>query len=439
MEIIRLRDHRALVSPWLPFFSCRLIVSVASRSGFRSLKRFCMDKVLALDDEPGICHLVEKVLSGAGKEAKAVTDVSSFRRLLSEWKPTHLVIDLVMPNVDGVELMRELGEKRVGARVVIMTGAGDRIREAARRVGEENGLQVAGTLDKPFNAGDLLALIDDDSRRAGNPDVAQNLAATETVTVDELRRALTRDELELHYQPKVDVRSRLVVGFEALLRWRHPRYGELLPDAFLPLALQSGLIDEITCWVMRTGARWLVAHEPVVRPILCVNLSAPTLANPVIVETLHAICGEEGIDPDQVVFEITETAAAAGAEDALVFLTRLRLRGFHAAIDNAGTGRSSLTQLARLPFSEMKLDKSFVQDIGGTSESDAIVASLVALAHDLGLVVIAEGVETEAAIAALIEMDCDFMHGYAIAAPMPAKEASDWYARRQRPDDRKAI
>ncbi|MBW3566849.1 MAG: EAL domain-containing response regulator, partial [Proteobacteria bacterium] len=334
----------------------------------------------------------------------------------------------------GVELMRELGEKDVRARVVIMTGAGDRIREAARRVGEEKGLDIAGTLDKPFTANRLLALIDDDPRRSGKASAAKKRADPRTVTIDELRMALVRDELTLRYQPKVDVRSRLVVGFEALLRWQHPDYGELLPDVFLPLALQSGLIDEITCRVLRAGARWVAAHELGVRPILCVNLSAPTLANLAIVETLHAICDEEGVTPDQVIFEITETAAAASPQDALAFLTRLRLRGFHAAIDDAGTGHSSLTQLARLPFSEMKLDKSFVQDIGRIPEAETIVASLVSLAHDLGLVVIAEGVENETAIDALIGMDCDFMHGYAIAAPMPGKEASDWYARRKHPD-----
>ncbi len=249
----------------------------------------------------------------------------------------------------------------------------------------------------------------------------------------ELRQAIARDELELHFQPKVDVHSEHVVHVEALVRWKHAKHGVMRPDEFIPLAEQSGKIGMITKWVLRKAivqcAEW---QRSGVELAVAVNLSALDLLDAELPTLISGLLAETGLAPSRVVLEITESAIMKDAAYALKVLRDLKNRGVSLAIDDFGTGYSSLAHLKRLPVDELKIDKSFVQNLTETATDDlVIVRSTIELGHNMGLVVIAEGVETSESWAILKRLGCDMAQGYYMSAPLPAEQFSEWFATSQ--------
>jgi EAL domain-containing protein (putative c-di-GMP-specific phosphodiesterase class I) len=223
-------------------------------------------------------------------------------------------------------------------------------------------------------------------------------------------------------------------GVEALVRWQHPQHGLIGPDRFIALAEEGGLIDELTVQVLGMALDWLVpwcAEAPERAGLtLSINLSARSLGSADFVGRLHERCTASGMDPRRVIFELTETAAMDDPALALELLTRLRVQGFELSIDDFGTGYSSMVQLVRLPFSEVKVDRSFVMTATRSSESQAVIRSIVDLGHSLGLRVVAEGVEEQAAMDYLRGAGCDLAQGYLIARPMTAPALRAWWPAR---------
>jgi EAL domain-containing protein (putative c-di-GMP-specific phosphodiesterase class I) len=243
----------------------------------------------------------------------------------------------------------------------------------------------------------------------------------------ELARAIANDELRLDYQPKVDVTSGAVLGVEALVRWQHPMRGRLGPDSFIPLAEQSDQIGELTRWVMRTAvAQWRRWHEVGLDISIAVNFSGRNLNEIEFPDILERLCRNLDVACGQFVIEITETATASDEVKMMDIATRLRLKGFRISIDDFGTGYSSLVQLQRLPFSEMKIDKSFVIQCVASRESLVIVKSIIDLAHNLNLKVVAEGVETLEALELLRRLGCDLAQGYYLSRPMEGAKLPTW-------------
>jgi EAL domain-containing protein (putative c-di-GMP-specific phosphodiesterase class I) len=243
----------------------------------------------------------------------------------------------------------------------------------------------------------------------------------------ELARALANDELRLDYQPKVDLMSGRLVGVEALVRWQHPVRGLLGPDLFIPLAEESNLIGDLTRWVMRTSVgQWRRWHDVGLDISIAVNFSGRNLDEIDFPDVLEDFCQASDVPCSQFVIEITETATAADEIKMMDIATRLRLKGFRISIDDFGTGYSSLVQLQRLPFSEMKIDKSFVIQCVDAGESLIIVKSIIDLAHNLNLKVIAEGVETLATLELLRRLGCDLVQGYYIGRPMEGRRLPEW-------------
>ena len=244
---------------------------------------------------------------------------------------------------------------------------------------------------------------------------------------DELARALARRELRLDYQPKVDLTSGAVTGVEALVRWEHPTRGRLGPDSFIPLAEQSGLIGELTRWVMRSAVgQWLRWREVGLEISIAINFSGRNLDEIDFPDVLERLCRSSDVPCTQFVIEITETAAASDEIKMMDIATRLRLKGFRISIDDFGTGYSSLVQLQRLPFSEMKIDKSFVIQCVTSRESLVIVKAIIDLAHNLNLKVVAEGVETSAVLELLRRLGCDLAQGYFVGRPMEGPRLPAW-------------
>lgn len=251
------------------------------------------------------------------------------------------------------------------------------------------------------------------------------LAARERIAMEtNLRRALAQNELRVHFQPQVDIKSDEIVGAEALVRWMSPEDGLIPPARFIPVAEQTGLIEAIGRWVMletcRQGQRWLAAGLPPLT--LAVNVSPRQIMHGDLIETVASILKETGFPAQRLELEMTESALIENQEHVLEVLGRLRRLGVRIAIDDFGTGYSSLAYLKRFPIDVLKVDKSFVDDIPRLSDDMEITATIIAMAHTLRLKVLAEGVETAAQLDFLKAHGCDFYQGYLKSRPLPAEE-----------------
>ena len=243
----------------------------------------------------------------------------------------------------------------------------------------------------------------------------------------ELREAIQSDQLSLYYQPQIDHRSQRIVGLEALVRWNHPQRGFLAPDKFIPMAEEAGLIGSLTQWVLKTALNQLASLRRQGHDLsMAVNLSARNLHDMELPASIHALLAASTVAPQNLTLEITESAVMANPSDGLSILTELDRMGVTLSIDDFGTGYSSLAYLKRLPVDELKIDKSFVMDMEENDNDAVIVRSTIELAHNLGLKVTAEGVETPAAWDTLGILGCDCSQGYFMGRPMPVDKLEAW-------------
>ncbi|MDQ2742127.1 MAG: EAL domain-containing protein, partial [Chloroflexota bacterium] len=248
--------------------------------------------------------------------------------------------------------------------------------------------------------------------------------------VGELRVAIEQDQLFLQYQPKLNLADGRVAGVEALVRWRHPQRGIIPPDQFVPLAEQIGLIRPLTLWVLNEALRqcseW---RSSGVELCVAVNLSPRMLHDPHLVQTIALHLGRWDVDPTWLELEITEGAFVADADRVLETLLRLHGMGVGISIDDFGTGYSSLAYLRRLPVDEIKIDKSFILDMAQQEEETFIAQSVIDLGHNLGMQVVAEGVENARILELLAGMGCDQAQGYHLSRPLPASDIAVWMRR----------
>ena len=245
--------------------------------------------------------------------------------------------------------------------------------------------------------------------------------------MSELKGAVEQGQLSLYFQPKLEIRARRLLGVECLVRWIHPVHGFVPPDEFIPLAEQTGNVCALTRWVVRTAlAQSRAWHDQGLDLKVAVNVSALDLADPGFAGYIAAQLGEHGVQPAGLVVEITESAVMADPEQALGQLQQLCELGVRLSIDDYGTGYSSMAQLKRLPVHELKIDKSFVQDLLSNPDDDIIVRSTVELGHNMGLRVVAEGVETDAVLQRLDQLGCDIAQGYLLSKPLPAPAFAEW-------------
>jgi diguanylate cyclase (GGDEF)-like protein len=260
--------------------------------------------------------------------------------------------------------------------------------------------------------------------------------ALERLTLEaELRHALERNELHLHYQPQVDLLSGEIVGFEALVRWQHPERGMVPPDQFIPLAEESGLVVQLGDWVLREACRqfqeWSAAG--LAPRLMAVNVSAVQLSHGHLVDAVRQVLAQSGIPPHQLELEITESFLMADRDTAFQSLAELKALGVRLSIDDFGTGYSSLSYLQQLEVHKLKIDMSFVRDMTTNSGNASIVKTIIVLGHSLGLEVIAEGVEELGHARYLRSLQCDVAQGYMISPPMPADEATTFLRNYQPP------
>ncbi len=235
-----------------------------------------------------------------------------------------------------------------------------------------------------------------------------------------MRIAITAGGFEIHYQPIVDLRSNEMTGCEALLRWRHPVRGMISPAEFIPVAEETGLIEEIGQWVLRTACAEAATWPAHIR--VAVNVSPIQFRSATLSLKVAAALADTGLDPRRLELEITEAVLIADDDAALVALNQLRGLGVHIALDDFGTGYSSLSYLQRFPFDKIKIDRSFVKELARGTGSASIIKAVVGIAADRNIITTAEGVETEQQREAVQSFGCTQMQGYLFSAARPADE-----------------
>jgi len=382
-------------------------------------------RLLILDDDPAIGRTIEIMAQMSGAQTLAVSNADEFFRAVTEWGATHIILDLIMPGMDGMEVLQRLARQRCRACLAISSGVGSRVLNAAQRSAQEHGLRISCVLPKPF---EMAALNEFLSTKLETDPVQDRLPkqAQEAVTQGDLNDAIAGRQFYMVYQPKIDCRSLRLQGFEALIRWRHPSKGLIMPDRFIPLAENLGLIGLITDQVVDLSLTWLSQFNGNSDVSVSINISAKTLGNAEFPDDLEVMCRHTGATPQQVILEITETAAMDDQLLALDMFTRLRMKGFNVSIDDFGIGNSSLALLARLPFSEIKVDRSFAMVARQSKDARAIIKSTVDLSHSLDLRVVTEGVEDVETLDFLREIGCDYAQGYYIARPIDGDKVTDW-------------
>ena len=372
------------------------------------------NRLLVMDDDPDVGAFFGQVGEDLGFEVRVVADPERFAPTVLEFSPTVLLLDLQMPGRDGIELLRELASLDRHPKVLIASGLDSRVLTTASELGMSMGVDVAGAFCKPIALDELEVLL------------VRLKSQTKIITANHLRQAIDQGQLVVHYLPKATLKGPgrwVVEGAEALVRWEHPEYGLLYPKDFIGLAEESGLIVEVTDFVFRASMEQArVWFSKGLYMELGVNLSAQFLGDLGFPDRLLTLVRENNLDPSMLTLELTETAAMNDPAVALDILARLRVKNINVCLDDFGTGASSLTHLYKMPFSEVKLDNQFTNDMRLREDARALVEGLIYLAHKLKMRACAEGVEDEATLEMLEAMHCDKVQGYLIGAAVRAKE-----------------
>lgn len=389
-------------------------------------------KLLVLDDDELTGETLKNVAEFAGMSVIVTQHPKDFFAELENWAPTHIALDLLMPEMDGVEVLAELSARNISANIMITSGVGQQVLQAAARSAAAHGLNIIGILPKPFNPRSFRELIDGTPQQTNELIVNTEQHPAPVATAADLQKAIEQDQLSLMFQPKVDCHSGSLVGFEVLARWQHPKLGHIQPDQFIAIAEQNQLIDSLTEVVFNKALQWFSESEGKAsdtngKHLLCsINISALSLKNSKLFNMLEQLCEHYQIPPEQIMLELTETGAMDDAIASLDILTRLRMKGFQLSIDDFGTGFSSMLQLVRMPFSEVKVDKSFVMTSQTSRESRLVIKAIIDLAHSLDMLVIAEGIEDAATLQFLQQLGCDKAQGYFIGRPLHEDKIQDW-------------
>jgi EAL domain-containing protein (putative c-di-GMP-specific phosphodiesterase class I) len=372
------------------------------------------NRLLVIDDDPASSAIIGRIARGCGYDTIITIDADDFRSRVISWEPTVIVLDLSMPDMDGDQVIAWLAKRNCKGHILIVSGLEMARLRKAEATGLSLGLNMAGVLQKSLHVEkirDVLLEIYD---------------AADVLSIQDISKALVNREIRLVYQPQIDLRSGTAVGFEALARWDHPKRGPVPPATFIPLLEANEIMNDFTSQILGMALDDMRLWNGATGARVSINASAANCGRMGIDKMVRSQCIDKGIDIQRITIEITERAAMTEASQVDDCLARLYEMGARVSIDDFGTGYSSLSRLHQLPFSELKIDRSFITDNDSDLKNGILARAMIDLAHNLNKKVVAEGVESVETLHWLRELGCDFAQGYFIGRPMPPDEVVPW-------------
>lgn len=382
-------------------------------------------RLLVIDDDP----VVAKVVSGIAM-SQGMLAVASNHSIGIDFKSMKnidvLVLDLMMPDMDGIELVRKLSEINFSKPIILLSGLDLKILEMAKKTAIGYGFNDVQIIKKPVTQEKLLVALSN-----FQDDIIPTLSQRVTnsnIDLCDIKRGLRSEEFFLTYQPQLSFHDFSCCGIEVLVRWSHPSYGIIYPDAFITLVEGSELVTEFTLKVIDLA---LNALQKLVSQInysgyISINIPPSMLTDPTLSNTIISMVSSAGLPFEKIQLEITERSLSSSLAVSNDILARLAMRGIKISIDDFGTGNAGLDQLSSNYFHELKIDKAFVLNLLESSDNQAIVRHIIELGHDLGMLVVAEGIENEATLTWLKAHDCDVAQGYYLAKPIRYSELVGW-------------
>lgn len=384
--------------------------------------------ILVLDDDAFILKTTEIALRnmGLGTITTANSVVVALEKS-NQFESTDLILmDLNMPDTDGIEFLRTLEVHNFTGGIILISGEDEQTLSLAENLARARQLDIIGTMPKPVCNKTLQELLNQWS--PSKPVEQQAPSQTTSITQAEMQHAIDTGEFEPWFQPVIEIQTGNVVGVEMLARW--PREtGPVYPDEFIPLSESTGLINPLTFLLIKKALSWLQQWKQNGLDLhLAINISMNSLHSLDFPDQFMKVVSDSGVDINDIplTIEVTESSLAEDLSTPLDNLLRLRMKKIGLSIDDFGTGWSNLTQLQGLPFTELKLDLSFVQSAATNSRARAILESTIDMAKQMGMTTVAEGIETEKEWSYIKNLGCDLAQGYFMSRPMPGSEILNW-------------
>jgi len=390
--------------------------------------------VMVVEDHGFQRRMALRLLSdlGIGGVSEAADGHSALHLLEGNGQPPDvLLVDLDMPGMDGIEFIGHVAQRQLARAVVVASALDPALLNTVQTMARAYGLRVLGSVEKPLTRDKLAAVLGsfDEQLHAYDDDEVVE------VTVAGLRDALANNEIEPWFQPQVELGNGKPVAVEALARWRRSDGRVVRPAHFIPLIEREGMVGELTDYMLEQSCRWKHHWDQRgLRLNLAINVSPQLLADESAADRYQEIVRRQGVEPNEVILEITESSVMADAARGLGVLARLRLKGFGLSIDDFGTGYSSLAQLSQIPFTELKIDQGFVSGAQKQPRKRAVIEASLDLARKLQLDVVAEGVETIEDWQMLADLGCGMAQGHLISQPVPGPELVAALGRWRRPE-----
>jgi EAL domain-containing protein (putative c-di-GMP-specific phosphodiesterase class I)/CheY-like chemotaxis protein len=386
-------------------------------------------KFLAVEDHEFQRGMLLKMLArlGATQVSTAADGNAALEIVMSPGASIDIIIsDLDMPGMDGLEFMRHVGEAHIPVAIILASALESVLLDSVETMTRAYGVKILGVIQKPITQEKLAALIKLHLPAQVNPNLPQTDALC--FTIEEIVQGIRNDEFEPFFQPKVEFATGRIKGAEALARWRHPQKGIVAPYVFVGPLEDHNQTDELTWLILSKSVdfcrEWRTNSGLDVS--VSINVSAKSLADVSFADRVIEVLKCRNLDCRNIILEVTESAATTDIGHSLENLSRLRMKGFGLSIDDYGTGYSSLQQLARIAFTEIKLDQSFIRSAATQQAARIILESSIDMAKKLGIVTVAEGIETEEDWDLLRELGCDLAQGYLIAKPLEPREFLMW-------------
>lgn len=385
---------------------------------------------LVVDDEEFmldfLCMAVEK--SGVGNVISATSGAEALDQVEDNKQMIDIIVcDLQMPEMDGIEVIRQLANDGFGGGVILVSAEDKRVLKTAENMAEVRGLNVIGSLSKPMSVHRIISLM---NKYAASEQ--QTSWSIPDVTANELDAAIRSGNITVNFQPQVDIKTGSVKSVETLARWNHPERGMISPNIFVEIAERNDLIDSLADSIImqatRQGAIW---HKQGIDLSVAINISMCNLRHLDFPDRITDIVNQAGMDIKKLVIEITESRLVQDLGTYLDILSRLRLKGPVLSIDDFGTGYVSMDHLKQMPFGELKIDRAFVNGAYKDDSARAILESSVLLAKQLDMTAVAKGVEVKEDWDLVAGLGCDMVQGYYVTPPMDVETFNAWLLKRR--------